>query len=213
MKLGRAGEARGASAERGVMSITPAFLIGVWNAWIFVLYALVLILLIPIINKSASKTGGHGSVLSKIENVILYSYHIIFFLQCIYSIFLPLKLGTLWFYTGLPITLFGLAIYTTVIASFIITPLDREIMTKGPFRYSRHPMYLSSSLALIGIGIACASWLFLLLSVAYMVLSMVSAASEERFLLAKYGDSYSEYMNRTPRWIGVPKSSRYSNHN
>ena len=188
------------------MSIIPAFQIGVWNAWIFVLYAIVLIMLIPVINKSASKTGGHSSALSKTENIILYSYHIIFFLQCIYSIFLPLKLGTLWFYIGLTITLLGLAIYTMVIASFVTTPLDREVMTKGPFRYSRHPMYLSSSLALIGVGIACASWLFLLLSVAYMVLSMISSVPEERFLLEKYGASYREYMNQTHRWIGVPKS-------
>lgn len=189
------------------MSAIPVFEIGIWNAWIFVLYALVLIILAPVINKSASKTGGHSSALSKTENIILFSYHIIFFLQCIYSIFLPLKLGTIWFYIGLPIALVGLAIYTMVIASFITTPLDREVMTKGPFRYSRHPMYLSSSLALIGVGIACASWLFILLSIAYMVLSMISAASEERFLLEKYGDSYREYMNRTTRWIGVQKSS------
>jgi protein-S-isoprenylcysteine O-methyltransferase Ste14 len=162
--------------------------------------------LMPAINKSARETAGHGSALSKTENIILYSYHIIFFLQCIYSIFLPLKLGTLWFYIGLPIALVGLAIYTMVIASFANTTLDREAITKGPFRYSRHPMYLSSSLALIGVGIACASWLFILLSVAYMALSMIFAASEERFLLEQYGDSYSEYMNRTPRWIGVPKS-------
>jgi protein-S-isoprenylcysteine O-methyltransferase Ste14 len=188
------------------MTLVPAFEIGVWNAWIFVLYALVLIFLVPVINRSVSKTGGHGPALSKTESIILYSYHIIYFLQCIYSIFLPLKLGTLWFYIGLPIALVGLVIYTMVIASFITTPLDREVMTKGPFRYSRHPMYLSSSLALIGVGIACASWLFILLSVAYMVLSMVYAASEERFLLEKYGDPYREYMNRTPRWIGVPKS-------
>ncbi len=206
MESGRGGEARRTSKDGEIVSIIPAFQIGVWNAWIFVLYALMLIFLIPAINKSARETGGHGSVLSKTENIILYSYHIIFFLQCIYSIFLPLKLGTLWFYIGLPIALLGLAIYTMVIVSFVTTPLEREVMTKGPFRYSKHPMYLSSSLALIGVGIACASWLFLLLSVAYMVLSMVSAASEERFLLEKYGDSYCEYMNRTPRWIGVPKS-------
>jgi protein-S-isoprenylcysteine O-methyltransferase Ste14 len=31
---------------------------------------------------------------------------------------------------------------------------------------------------------------------------------EERFLLEKYGESYREYMERTPRWIGVPKSGK-----
>jgi len=93
-----------------------------------------------------------------------------------------------------------------VIVSFATTPLDREVLTKGPYRYSRHPMYLSSSLAYIGVGIACASWLFLLLSVAYTVLSLISAIAEERFLLEKYGDAYREYMSKTQRWVGIPKS-------
>jgi protein-S-isoprenylcysteine O-methyltransferase Ste14 len=190
------------------MSLVPTFEIGVWNAWIFVLYSLVLVFLLPVVNKSAGEKDKItiSSVFNRKEMTILYSYHIIVFLLLIYSVFLPLRLGTVWFYTGLPIALLGLAIYTMVIVSFATTPLDREVMTKGPFRYSRHPMYLSSSLAYIGVGIACASWLFLLLSVAYMVLSMISSVSEERFLIEKYSDSYREYMKRTPRWIGVPKS-------
>jgi protein-S-isoprenylcysteine O-methyltransferase Ste14 len=139
--------------------------------------------------------------------IITISYHVIAFLLLLYSIFLPLRMGTVWFYIGLTIALLGLAIYTMVIVSFATTALDSEVMTKGPFRYSRHPMYLSSSLAYIGVGIACISWIFLLFSVAYMVLSMISTVPEERFLLAKYGDSYHEYMNKTPRWIGIPKSN------
>jgi protein-S-isoprenylcysteine O-methyltransferase Ste14 len=188
------------------MSIIPAFQAGVWNGWIFMVYMLVLIMLVPVINKSAREKDAHGSDLTKTESNIVLSYHIIYFILVIYSVFLPLKLGTLWFYTGLPIALIGLVIYTAVFVSFITTPLEHQVMSKGAFRYSRHPLYLSSSLAMIGVGIACASWLFLLLSVAYMVLSMIASASEERSLLEKYGDSYREYMNRTPRWVGIPKS-------
>jgi len=190
------------------MTLIPAFEIGVWNAWIFVLYTLVIVFLLPVINKSTKETGDItiASVYNRREMKILHSYHLIVFVLLIYSVFLPLKLGTVWFYAGLPIALLGLAIYTMVIVSFATTPLDREVLTKGPYRYSRHPMYLSSSLAYIGVGIACASWLFLLLSVAYTVLSLISATPEERFLLEKYGDAYREYMAKTQRWVGLPKS-------
>ena len=188
------------------MSLVPAFEIGLWNAWIFVLYSLVLVFLPFAVNKSIKETGDSTPVYNRREKIILYSYHIIIFLLLIYSIFLPLRLGTVWFYTGLPITLLGLAIYTMVMVSFATTPVNIEAMTKGPYRYSRHPMYLSSSLAYIGVGVACASWLFLLLTIAYAVLSLISAIPEERFLLKKYGDAYREYMNRTPRYIGIPKS-------
>jgi len=29
--------------------------------------------------------------------------------------------------------------------------------------------------------------------------------AEERFCLKQYGDTYREYMNKTPRWLGIPK--------
>jgi len=31
---------------------------------------------------------------------------------------------------------------------------------------------------------------------------------EEAFTLGHYGKAYREYMNRTPRWIGIPKSEK-----
>jgi len=58
---------------------------------------------------------------------------------------------------------------------------------------------------LIGVGIATASWLFLLLTVVLIILFNNSVAPEERGCLEKYGDIYREYMNRTSRWIGIPK--------
>jgi len=57
----------------------------------------------------------------------------------------------------------------------------------------------------VSIGIACASWVFLLYTIIDMILGNISVRAEERYLLKKYGDAYREYMNRTPRWIGVLK--------
>ena len=34
---------------------------------------------------------------------------------------------------------------------------------------------------------------------------------EEQDLLEKYGNVYREYMNRTPKWIGIPKSKQRTN--
>jgi len=36
----------------------------------------------------------------------------------------------------------------------------------------------------------------------------ISVGAEERFLLEKYENAYREYMDRTPRWIGMPKSRK-----
>ncbi len=84
-------------------------------------------------------------------------------------------------------------------------PPDKPV-TKGPYRYSSHPHYLTQFLVFIGIGIACASWVFLLCAVVMIVLVSIVAIPEERYCLEKYGGAYREYMNRTPRWIGIPKA-------
>jgi protein-S-isoprenylcysteine O-methyltransferase Ste14 len=89
--------------------------------------------------------------------------------------------------------------------NFLTTLLNLPV-TKGIYRYSRHPGYISMFLVLIGIGIATASWVILLVTIISIILANPSASSEERYCKEKYGDIYKEYLNRTPRWIGVPKS-------
>ena len=147
------------------------------------------------------------STLTKTERRTFGLSRVVMFLPIIYSIFLPLKLGTTWFYIGLPIALLGLIMYTIVWVNLATTPLDNEPTTKGLYRFSRNPMYLTGFLMDIGVSIVCASWLFLLLSITSMVFANIRyASSEESFLLEKYGESYREYMERTPRWIRMPKS-------
>ncbi|NIQ07827.1 DUF1295 domain-containing protein [Candidatus Bathyarchaeota archaeon] len=84
----------------------------------------------------------------------------------------------------------------------------KEPVARALYRISRNPIYLGTILIFIGIGIACASWLCLLLIAIYIILQHILIAAEERWCLEKYGDAYREYMNRTPRWIGIPKSEK-----
>ena len=191
------------------MSLIPAFEIGLWNAWIFTLYqGIIPPALLTLIYKGTYKKGTAAVPLNKTEKKISNFWMLIYYLLLIYSVFLPLKLGSTWFYIGLPICLLALIMYTIISVNFATTPLG-EPVTKGLYRYSRHPMYLTSFLVFIGVSIASASWTFLLFSIVFAVLAFIIVIPEERFCLEKYGDSYREYMNRTPRWIGIPKS-RYS---
>jgi len=188
------------------MSLIPAFQIGVWNGWIPVLYMLIGFALIPALNKGAMEAGNIENSLSKKEKTIMNSYHIILLVECIYCIFLPFQLGTVWFYAGLVIILLGLVLYTPMIVSFITTPIQDELITKGSFRFSRHPMYVSMAIVFFGIGIAGASWLLILLTIAYTVLALIHSINEERGLLAQYGERYQRYTEISPRWLGIPKS-------
>jgi protein-S-isoprenylcysteine O-methyltransferase Ste14 len=123
----------------------------------------------------------------------------------IYSIFVPLKLGTVWFSAGLLICLLGLVMVLASSISYSSAPLA-EPMSKGAYAISRHPMYFGMFLGYVGTGVACASWVFLLCALVWIVAWNFGVIEEERILVHKYGDAYREYMNRTPRWIGIPKS-------
>jgi len=145
------------------------------------------------------------SAMSKTKRITLYSSKIIYIPAFIYSIFLPLKLGTVWFYVGLPITLIGLIIGVIVILNWAASPRG-EPVTNGLYRYSRHPMYVTAFIFFLGVSIATASWVFLLFTILLIAASFYFAPLEEQSCLDKYGAAYREYMERTPRYIGIPKS-------
>jgi len=187
------------------MSLIPAFEIGVWNAWIITAYQLIAI---PFLFRIASKRGtthDNKLELSNNQRVITGSTKLLIFPLLIYTIFLPLKLGTIWFYIGLPITLLGLVTGAIVLVNWATAPPNARV-TGGLYRYSRHPMYITDVLFFLGLGIATASWIFLLFSGLWIVTGFILVKPEERDCLEKYGDAYRKYMNRTPRWIGIPKS-------
>ena len=192
------------------MSLIPAFEIGVWNAWILMTFLFVPMIPARLINKEAINKVNEGwasKLWSKTDRRLALSTHVILGpLTIIYSIFLPLKLGTIWFYVGIPICFLALVMSIMVGINIAKTDLDNEPITKGIYRILRHPMYLSGFLLYLGVSIACASWIFILCALAWLIIWHIAVRSEESYLLEKYGDSYREYMNRTPRWIGVPKS-------
>lgn len=191
------------------MSPIPAFEIGIWNAWIFqVPFFLSMFFPDFFLNKEERKRTKRFSKpvpFKKIEKILAYSTHVIIMpLVFIYSIFLPIKLGTAWLYFGLPIYAIALFIAVATIFNAAATPIDKPV-TRGMYRISRHPIYLSGFLMYAGIGIACASWLVLLCAVLWIILWQIVVPTEERFLLQQYGDAYQEYMSKTPRWIGLHK--------
>ena len=188
------------------MSLIPAFELGIWNAWIFVVIS-VLITVIPsfLVSKEAMSKITTWPPFSKTERILAYSTHaVIMPVAYIYSIFLPLKLGTVWFYAGLTVYLLGFFISITALFSIASTK-PGEPFTAGMYRYSRHPLAMGTLFPFIGVGIATASWLFLLLSAILAVISHFLAITEEGATAKKFGDAYLKYMEKTPRWIGIPK--------
>jgi protein-S-isoprenylcysteine O-methyltransferase Ste14 len=189
-----------------------AFELGLWNAWIFMIYVvfsnfLPFILAGKVIDKEILKKLGADRPLSDNEKTLLNIYSILFFAIVAYSVFLPLRLGTVWFYVGFIIYLLGVIVETMAMMNFFTTAVD-EPVNKGIYRFSRNPMYFGMFLIFLGTSVACVSLIFLMLTTLFIILSHVVVVYEERFCTQKYGDPYQEYLNRIPRWIGIPKSSK-----
>ena len=183
------------------MSAMPAFEIGVWNAWILTAVLLSFVMLSGLLPKDIGKRIAPAKEMGGNNNMM----RIVFFAMIIYSIFVPLKLGTLWFYAGLTVYLLGFIISTAALFSIGATK-PGEPFTTGIYRYSRHPIALGTLLPMIGVGVVSASWLLLLFSVVLIVISYFLALAEESATAEKFGAAYKEYISKTPRWIGVPRS-------
>jgi protein-S-isoprenylcysteine O-methyltransferase Ste14 len=76
------------------------------------------------------------------------------------------------------------------------------IVTGGPFRFTRNPLYLGGLGLYLGLTLALNSlWLLLLAAPMLVVLRWGIIAPEERYLEAKFGTVYLAYKARVRRWL------------
>jgi protein-S-isoprenylcysteine O-methyltransferase Ste14 len=74
---------------------------------------------------------------------------------------------------------------------------SREVTQSGPYRYTRHPLYLGSSLIGIGMAVVANNLVVAVIVVAYLALTLTAAMrSEEAHLREKFGDAYDAYAEK-----------------
>jgi len=82
-------------------------------------------------------------------------------------------------------------------------PTPSYLLTNGPYRYSRNPLYLAELAVWLGWIVFYGSLVVLgVLAVAVLWLVPVIMRHEERGLEARFGEAYREYKRITPRWFG-----------
>ena len=86
---------------------------------------------------------------------------------------------------------------------------ERAVITAGPYRWIRHPLYAFWLPAMAGWGVAAGNW-FILVSgaVLILILMILRAPREEAMMVEGFGEAYRLYMTRTgpfvPRLRSVP---------
>lgn len=78
----------------------------------------------------------------------------------------------------------------------------RVLVTEGPYRLSRNPIYLGLILFYLGLGVFLNNfWIFALAAPLFATIHAVVVAREEEYLEGKFGEAYRAYRERTRRWL------------
>ena len=113
------------------------------------------------------------------------------------------------FWLGLVVAIFGILLGIAGIAEFSRAGTNvhphqpaLRIVSTGPYRLTRNPMYLGALLFLLGLALSGSmDWLLVLLVPVAAILHYGVVRREERYLTDKFGDPYLDYLARTKRWL------------
>jgi len=79
-----------------------------------------------------------------------------------------------------------------------VEPLTDQIVTEGPYRWLRHPLYLSMLISLIGINLALRSWWGIAGVLIIFLPSLIYRAKlEDQAMEKKFGSCWQEFAGRT----------------
>ena len=113
-------------------------------------------------------------------------------------------------WVGVAIMIFGVIFRQYVIAflgkfftATIQIKKDHELVQTGPYRYIRHPSYLGILILSLGLGIAMANWISLLICIVLPAISLMRRIKfEENELEQHFGQQYQDYRKNT--WRVIP---------
>lgn len=115
------------------------------------------------------------------------------------------------FQPGLGLPLVGIGVLLMLWANLTLRRADTDVafhkptkllVVRGPYRFSRNPIYLGGALIYLGVTIFVnALWPLLLLPIVFVVYQWGIVYSEEAYLQRKFGEEYLSYKRRVRRWI------------
>jgi protein-S-isoprenylcysteine O-methyltransferase Ste14 len=124
-----------------------------------------------------------------------------FILRGIFGFWTRLVLGGILIAAGLAIAIVAVRTFRRARTNVEPWKPALTLVTTGMFAWTRNPMYFALILLLTGIGIALGSdWMLVLVVPAALILHFEVVKREERYLEAKFGESYRAYMERVPRY-------------
>ena len=75
--------------------------------------------------------------------------------------------------------------------------IAKNLITGGPYRLVRHPMYSAMYLILIGVGLLLSSYTWFIILIVFIPLWYLVGKAEEWQMISLYGEKYLEYQKKT----------------
>lgn len=88
----------------------------------------------------------------------------------------------------------------------VVTRKEHSLVTHGPYRWVRHPLYTVGFVFFVGFSLLAANWFIPLTIVGGYIPLMMRTPIEEARLIEKFGDEYRDYMGSTGRYLPRFKS-------
>ncbi len=89
----------------------------------------------------------------------------------------------------------------TNLTDTVVTRREHTLVTSGPYRWVRHPFYDAVALCVVANSLAASNWFLLLTGGVLLSLIVLRTRREEENLVARFGDCYRTYMERTGRFF------------
>jgi protein-S-isoprenylcysteine O-methyltransferase Ste14 len=113
-----------------------------------------------------------------------------------------LVLGVLLMWAGIGVAIWAVRTLGRFYRPVVAIQEGHAVITSGPYRYVRHPMYAGALLLMLGFGVALGSWLGILLSVLVPLPAYVRRIKvEERMLEDSLGEPYRRYAEGRARIV------------
>ena len=81
------------------------------------------------------------------------------------------------------------------------TRKEHKLVTSGPYRWVRHPLYTVGASLFISFGMMADNWFIAVLGALAFIGMAIRTPKEEANLIEKFGDEYREYMKTTGRFL------------
>ncbi len=103
---------------------------------------------------------------------------------------------------GVSLVAWAIGLFRRFRTSLVPIVPSKALVTRGPYRFTRNPMYVGLAAIYTGIALGSGlSWGVLLLPAVLLLVYALVIVREERYLERRFGEAYRQYKNEVRRWL------------